>query len=92
MKALTPSVGMFLLATTAFAQHSEHGGEHPHADHLHDKQLSMSVAEAPTLKLSIHNGSRGRYTIKLSTTNFRFSREHGGHRHEPLLYLEVTPK
>ena len=54
----------------------EHGGQHGHAESAHDEMLGLPGSEAPTLELLVEDGPSAGYTLRLATTNFRFSEEH----------------
>jgi len=58
----------------------DHVGKH---EHPHDKMLNMPAVEAPTLELAVEDGPSGGYTLRLTTTNFRFSEEHADADHIP---------
>ena len=66
--------------------HSGDSHEHHEASHEHghaERVVEVEGDGAPTLDLSVDQDGSGAWTVRLKTTNFRFSREHADGAHVP---------
>lgn len=61
--------------------HERHAMTETKTEHVHDKQMNMPAAQAPTLALVLKDGDAGGFVLMLDTTRFRFAKEHADGPH-----------
>lgn len=78
MKPLLLTMALLFTSAAATAHETESIAK---GEHIHDKQMNMSAARAPTLVFTVEDSDAGGLILILDTTRFRFAKEHADGPH-----------